>query len=300
MTDVVELSPAEQAANMVGPGQENVLDEFLKELEQRDTQATPPAAEETPATEDKPELLAGKFKSQADLEKAYKELERKLGQRSTDKESLQVDPAPEPLTREQAVGHYGESIVAAAEEAGIDLGAYDQAVKAGNDTTELREKLAAQTGIPAQLIERYEAAFRPQANPPETPDRSTEGLSDADVSELKALVGGDQEFQRLSQWATSNLSKDELADYNEAVDSGNKAAVRLALRAMQARATAANPGEPELIGGGNPPAPDVFRSQQEALEAMRKTDGRGRNLYRTDKEYQAWYEKTLARSSFKS
>lgn len=296
MTEIVELTPAEQAAAMVGPGQEDAVSEFLQELEQRDAAEAQPA-EEPPATEERPELLAGKFKTPADLEKAYKELERKLGERATDKGSLPVDPTPEPLTREQAVGHYGESIVAAAEEAGIDLGAWDQTVRTGGDTKELREKLAAQTGIPAQLIEQYEAAFRPQPAQ-QQPDAEAQGLSDADVVEIKALVGGEQEFNRLSQWAAANMSADELADYNAAVDSGNKAAVRLALRAMQARASVTPQGEPELIGGGDPPRADVFQTQQEALEAMRKTDERGRNLYRTDPAYRKWYEKTLARSTF--
>lgn len=297
MNEIAELTPSEQAAAMVGPGQESILGEFLQELEQRDAAEAPPA-EGVPAAEEQPELLAGKFKTPADLEKAYKELERKLGQRATAEQSSIPEPTPEPLSREQAVGVYGESIVAAADEAGIDLGAWDQTVRAGGDTKELRDKLAAKTGIPAQLIEQYEAAFRPQANPPQTPDRSTEGLSDADVVELKGLVGGDQEFDRLSQWAKTNLSQDELADYNAVVDSGNKAAVRLALRAMQARASVKPQGEPELIGGGAPPRADVFKTQDEALEAMRKTDAKGRNLYRNDPDYRKWYEKALARSTF--
>lgn len=289
---------------MVGPGNDDAVAQFLEELEQQDASiADAEQQQDEPAAEDPGEqLLAGKFKSAADLERAYKELERKLGQRadSAVKDSLTPDPAPEPLTREQAVGHYGESIVAAAEEAGIDLNAWDQTVKAGGDTKEMREKLAAQTGIPTQLIEQYEAAFRPQANPPASPDSS--GLTDADVSELKALVGGEQEFQRLSQWAVANMAAEELADYNAAVDSGNKAAVRLALRAMQARSTtSATPaGEPELISGGRPARVEVFASQQEALEAMRKENGQGKRLYNTDPKYKAWFEKTLARSTFPS
>ena len=297
MPDVVELTPAERAAAMVGPGQEDAVSEFLQELEQRDAAEAAPAAEAEAPADGEPELLAGKFKSPADLEKAYKELERKLGQRQ--QQQSEPEPAPEPLTREQAVGHYGESIVAAAEEAGIDLGAWDQAVKAGKDTTEQRQKLAEQTGIPAQLIEQYEAAFRPKAAESAASDSQAAGLTDADVSELKQLVGGDQEFTRLSQWAAANMGADELADYNAAVDSGNKAAVRLALRAMQARAAAGQQsGEPELVGGGTAPRASAFKTQEEALEAMRKTDGKGRNLYRNDPEYRQWYEKTMARSTF--
>lgn len=293
-TSPEERTPAQIAAGMVGPNQQAALDEFLADLEQRnaaESQAAPAQAQ--PDSEEKSQLLAGKFKSAEELERAYSELERKLGQREQQRE----EPRPEPLTREQAVGHYGESIVAAAEEAGIDLSAWDRAVKAGSDTKELREKLAAQTGIPAQLIERYEAGFRPQALPPAATEG--QGFTDAQASELMAVVGGEQEFQRLSQWAQANMSRDELADYNAAVDSGNAVAVRLALRAIQARSTVAAPrGEPELIGGGGAAQEMVFRTQQEALEAMRATDTKGRNKYRHDPQYRKQYEAALARSNF--
>lgn len=289
----------EQLQSMVAPGQEGVLDQFLNELEQQD--AAIADAEQQPADAE-PQLLAGKFKTTEDLEKSYLELQKKLGQRATEPAAEPAaEPEAAPLTREQAVGHYGESIVAAAEEAGIDLGAWDKAVKAGKDTTEQRQKLAEQTGIPAQLIEQYEAAFRPRGNDPVLPDSSTTtnaGLTDSDVSELKQLVGGEQEFQRLSQWAKANMGQDELADYNDAVDSGNKAAVRLALRAMQARSQTNPQGEPELIGGGRAARAEVFNSQEEALAAMRKTDSNGKRLYNTDSKYKAWFEQTLARSNY--
>lgn len=293
MTSTPTTEPTFDARSMVAPGQEAALDEFFAELDQQNSAIE--AAEQEAAPE--PTLLAGKFRSAEELERGYKELERKLGTKAEAAEPAEV--APEPLTREQASERYGEFIASAAEEEGLDLSAWDAMVRKGEDTADLREKLAARTNIPVQLIEQYEAAFRPQSNPPAQPDSSAAGLSDADVSELKALVGGDQEFGRLSQWAAANMGADELADYNAAVDSGNKAAVRLALRSMQARATAVQQqGEPELIGGGRPAQVDVFANQQEALAAYRKTDSKGRRLYDSDQKYRAWYEKALARSSF--
>jgi hypothetical protein len=278
---------------MVAPGQEAVLDEFFAELDQQNA-AIQAAEQDAPAPE--PALLAGKFKSAEELERGYKELERKLGAKAEAPEPAEA--APEPLTREQASERYGEFIASAAEEEGLDLSAWDAAVRKGEDTADLREKLAARTNIPVQLIEQYEAAFRPQAQPADT-GAAQQGFSDADVSELKTLVGGEQEFARLSQWAATNMGADELADYNAAVDSGNKAAVRLALRAMQARATTVQQqGEPELIGGGRPAQVDVFATQQEALAAYRKTDSKGKRLYDSDQKYRAWYEKTLARSNY--
>lgn len=287
MTATPTTEPAFDARNMVAPGQEGALGDFLNEIEQRDAEAAPPQEEE-------PKLLAGKFKSAEDLEKAYLEAQKLIGKR----QPQQADPEPQaPPTREQQIEGYGEFIVTAAEEEGLDLAAWEAAVRKGEDTKEQREKLAAKTNIPAQLIEQYEAAFRPQQQQ-ESSEPTSQGLSDTDVTELKELVGGNQEFARLSKWAAANLSADELADYNTAVDSGNKVAVRLALRAMQARSAVGEPGEPELIGGGRPAGSDVFKSQQEAIEAMRKTDNRGRNLYREDAKYREWFEKTLARSNF--
>lgn len=281
---------------MVGPGQQDVFDQFLEEIEQQ--QAEINAAEQS-QEEDEPEqkLLAGKFKNAEELEKAYLEAQKLISSRGQ-KASEPEPETPAPLSREQAVDHYGEFIANAADEGGIDLGAWDAAVRQGQDTKELRDKLSAKTGIPVQLIEQYEQSYRPQSEP--APEPSENGaLSDTDVAELKALVGGDDQFQKLSQWAAANLSADELSDYNAAVDSGNKPAVRLALRAMQARAaTAGDGGEPELIGGGKPAAAETFESQQQAIEAMRKTNSKGQRLYNVDPKYKAWYEKTLARSTF--
>jgi hypothetical protein len=293
-------TPTEQAdlRSMVAPGQEGIFDEFLAELEQQDAaiaQAEGQQSTSEPRQEEQPRLLAGKFKTQEELERGYLEAQKLLSSRG--QKPAEPEPSPAPLSRDQAVEHYGDSIVTAAEEAGIDLGAWDQAVRRGDDTGELRQKLSQQTGIPAQLIEQYEAAFRPQGNSPAAKEGSTQGLSDADVAELKGFVGGEEEFQRLSQWAVANLDAGELADYNSAVDSGNKAAIKFALRAMQARAGKPQ-GEPELIGGGRAPKQDVFETQEQALEAMRKTNSNGKRLYNVDPKYKDWFEKTLARSNF--
>lgn len=286
---------------MVGPGQQDVFDEFLAEIAEQDQQidATERTAiDDDDATDDdgQPKLLAGKFRSAEELEKAYLEAQKLIGQRGQQRSEEQAPAEPAPLSREQAIEHYGDSIVTAAEEAGIDLGAWDQAVRRGDDTAELRQKLSQQTGIPAQLIEQYEAAYRPQ---PKTADGGTQGLTDADVVEIKAAVGGEQEFARLSQWAATNLQPAELSAYNQAVDAGNRQAVQAFLWGMQARANGgATTREPELIGGGRPPQAARFETQEQALEAMRKTNDNGKRLYNVDPKYRAWYEKTLARSTF--
>lgn len=275
---------------LVGPGQQDVLDQFLEEVEQQHADIA--AAEQgQPQEQDAEQLLAGKFKSTEELEKAYLEAQKLISSRGKQAEEA---AAPAPLTKEEATQHYGEFIANAAAEEGLDLGAWDSKVRNGEDTAELRQKLSAKTGIPVQLIEQYEQAYRPQP----AGDSPAAGLSEADVSELKGMVGGDAAFAQLSEWAAANLTAEELADYNAAIDSGNKAAARFAIKQLHVRASSkADPGEPELLGGGKPTTTEVFESDQQAIEAMRKTNSKGQRLYNVDPKYRAWYEKTLQRSN---
>jgi hypothetical protein len=172
-----------------------------------------------------------------------------------------------------------------------------QTVYAGEDVSSYVDALVEKGGLPREVVDTYLQGVKPAKAVSES---STTSLTDTDVSELKALVGGDEQFQQLSQWAVSNLSAEDLADYNAAVDSGNKAVARFAIKQLQARATAQGQrqtGEPELIGGGKAVSTDVFETDQQAIEAMRKTNSKGERLYNVDPKYRAWYEKTLARSN---
>lgn len=295
---------ADQLQAMVGPGQGDVFDQFMEDLSQQDAQIA--AAEglqgqqSEPAEEEPGEqLLAGKFKSPAELEKAYKELESKLGQRAQQPEPEDEQPptlTPDQYTPELGKQLYGDTVATAIEAAEINPLEMAEKVYAGQDVSSYVDALVEKGGLPREVVETYLQGVAP-AKASSPADGST-GFTEADVSELKAMVGGDEQFQQLSQWAVANLDPQELADYNAAVDSGNKAAARFALRQLQVRATAVQGGEPKLISGGAPATTNVFKSQQEAIEAMRKTNSKGKRLYNVDPKYRAWYEKTLARSTF--
>ena len=93
----------EELQALVGPGQQDVFDQFLEEIEQQ--QADIDAAEQQ---QEEPEnkLLAGKFKSTEDLEKAYLEAQKLISQRG---QKAAEPEAPTPLSREQAAEHYGDA-----------------------------------------------------------------------------------------------------------------------------------------------------------------------------------------------
>jgi predicted transcriptional regulator len=270
MTTTPQLTTPEGIEGMVAPGQENILEEFVKEQETQE-----------------PELLLGKFRSQDDLAKAYQELEKKLGQ-----PKQEADPEPSPAegySPEQAVGIYGEGPVEALKEKGIDMADVMFKADQGQDISEHYDTLAETFGVTRQVVENYVSKAQGSA-PAEAP-----GLTESDAAELKAMVGGDAAFSKLSQWAASNLEQGELAKYNAVVDSGNKDAIEWALKALQARVAAPDSVvEPKLYGGGEAAAETKFESQQQVLDAMNKRNSRGQRMYDVDEAYRDKVQKLLA------
>ena len=286
-------TPTPELQDMLAPGQEDMIDGFLEELQQEQAQLNEPQQQDE-------QLLAGKFKSTEELEKAYLEAQKLIsqrGQKVPEPEASEPELTPEQYTPELGKQLYGDTVATAIEAAEINPLEMAQKVYAGEDVSNYVDALVEKGGLPRSVVETYLQGVAPvKANPPVTPDSSAQGLTEADVAELKALVGGEQQFQQLSQWAVANLDPQELADYNAAVDSGNKAAARFALKQLQVRATSGSQ-EPKLIGGGSAIKADVFETDQQAVEARSKRDKNGKFLYEADPKYRQWYDKTLARSN---
>lgn len=271
MTTTPQLTTPEGIEGMVAPGQETLLEEFVQEQQQQQ----------------EPELLLGKFRSQDDLAKAYQELEKKLGQ-----PKQEADPEPSPAegySADQAVGIYGEGPVAALKEKGVDMAAVMFKADQGQDISEHYDTLAETFGVTRQVVENYVSKAQALA-PAEAP-----GLTDSDAAELKGMVGGDAAFDKLSQWAASNLEQGELAKYNAVVDSGNKDAIEWALKALQARVAAPDAVvEPKLYGGGEVASETKFESQQQVLDAMNKRNSRGQRMYDVDEAYRDKVQRLLS------
>ena len=271
MTTTPQLTTPEGIEGMVAPGQEALLEEFVQEQQQQQ----------------EPELLLGKFKSQDDLAKAYQALEKKLGQ-----PKQEADPEPSPAegySADQAVGIYGEGPVEALKERGIDMAEVMFKADQGQDISEHYDTLAETFGVTRQVVENYVSKAQGAA-PAEAP-----GLTESDAAELKNMVGGDAAFNKLSQWAASNLEQGELAKYNAVVDSGNRDAIEWALKALQARVAAPDAVvEPKLYGGGEAPAVTQFQSQQQVLDAMNKRNSRGQRMYDVDEAYRDKVQRLLA------
>lgn len=223
---------------------------------------------------------AGKFKSAEDLEKAYLELQKKLGQKEDNEEA------------ESGEESEAESTEDAAEETPDELATEkDTILKASEEYYSNNNELKPETlqklkELPSdKLIEAY---IELQKN---SPTVAAKPLSDADAQEIVKAVGGQDSYSQTLAWAAENLSPAEVAAYDNVVNSGNKDAIFFAVQALNQRYKDAVGFEGQTISGkAVKNTVKGFRSQAELARAI--SDPR----YRNDPAYRLDIETKLAAS----
>jgi len=219
--------------------------------------------------------LAGKYKDAQELEKAYIELEKKLGSRNEEEtQEPEVKDQQEPSEYSTQI----EAISRAAEE-------FNSKGELSADTLAEFEKMSSK-----ELIQAY---FEYEQNLPAIDAPQTAELTQADVNTIQNSVGGEAAYQQLVGWAAQNFSEAEIQAFDNVVDSGNVAAINLALAGLQARYTDANGYEGKMIQGKAAAPADTFKSQAEVVRAM--SDAR----YDRDPAYRDEIMQKLARSDLK-
>ena len=212
-------------------------------------------------------LLAGKYKSAEELENAYLSLQKKLGQQETDEE--------------------GEEGYTEEEESDEEVSANAPAISLINEASE--EYYANGNQLSEETIERFgemsskdlvDAYIEMQANNPQ-PQQSVE-MSDAQVNSVMNAAGGEKNYDRVVEWAASNLNERQIDAFDSVVDSGNPAAIGIAFQGLQSAYQEANGYEGRMLQGKSPSsAGETYRSQAELVAAM------GDPRYDTDPAYRA-------------
>jgi len=218
------------------------------------------------------ELLAGKYKSAQDLEQAYLELQKKLGSQDSNEEEVESELEDEPET-DETVDFIGE----------LD----SEFTENGQFSEETMEKLASMDS--KDLVDAY---FRYRDTLDESPVAQVKELSDSEVNEVYNSVGGQEQYQQLTQWAADNLDQQSIDAFDSLVDTGNTAAINLALRGLMSAYQDSVGYEGEMIQGKAAQSTTGFRSQAEMVRAM--TDSR----YERDPAYRMEILEKLAQSDF--
>ena len=242
------------------------------------------------------ELLAGKYKSVQDLEKAYKELQSKLSRGESvapesedDGSADEGEAEPEDEEDGEPVGDareiYGDLIGGKLEEAQINF--QDMNVR-WQQTGTLEpgdyEQLA-EAGFNRDMVDAYLSGLQYKA----TQDTA---LSVKEVASIKQSLGGEAEYNKMIEWAAANLSADEVEGFNQIINTQPMASVKMAITGLHARYSAVEGREPKLIGGRAPKgSTDKFESTAQLVAAM--SDPK----YSTDPAYQRKVQEKLSRSS---
>ena len=223
---------------------------------------------------------AGKFKSAEDLEKAYLELQKKLGNKETDDssptdETESDDSAPDDGEEEQSpVSKRVDFLKEASDE------------YYSNDNELKPETIQKLKEMPSEeLIEAY---LELQKN---NPVAKAQPLSDDAAKTIVDSVGGQDAYNDTLAWAADNLKPEEVAAYDNVVNSGNKDAIFFAVQALNQRYKDSVGFEGQQISGKAPKSTvKGFRSNAELANAI--SDPR----YRNDPAYRYDIEQKLAAS----
>jgi hypothetical protein len=219
---------------------------------------------------------AGKFKSAEDLEKAYLELQKKLGQKDPDDvtEEDSTEETTEEATEEQEVTEETQAILDASQEY------FTNNNQLTPETVERLKQLPSE-----KLVEAY---LELQKNAPPTVGQP---LSDVDAQSIVQSVGGQESYTETLAWAADNLKPEEVAAYDNVVNSGNKDAIFFAVQALNQRYKDAVGFEGKTVSGKSVKnSVKGFKSQAELARAI--SDPR----YRTDPGYRLDIEDKLEAS----
>ena len=214
------------------------------------------------------QMLAGKYKDAQELEKAYIELQKKMGEGQPQAEEPQQEEATDDETSgyledgsvdyETVSEDYGENLSSIFQDNGIDpyeMGNfYDENGGLADEHYAQLEK----AGFNREVVDQ----FLGQQN--EAVD-----LSQDQVNTIKESDGGEETYQEMISWAANNLSEDYIQGFDSLVESGNGPAIQMAVAGLQ-QLFEANMGKDGTMLQGKAPTQggSVFRSQAELVQAM--------------------------------
>ena len=219
---------------------------------------------------DQEQLLAGKYKSSEELEKAYIELQKKLGdskeQEETEKASAEKETEDKPQLSE------GATLITDASKEYFDNGN-----KLSPETLAKFSSLSSQDLIKAYMEVQSNPEFQQQqAAPPAE-------ITTSQINQIKNSAGGEKAYANIVNWAKTNLPQDQINAFDEVVNTGSVQAIQLAVSGLKAEYDNANGVEGRMVTGKNAPNNgDVFRSQAELVRARNDARYDSDPAYRQD------------------
>ena len=188
---------------------------------------------------DQETMLAGKYKNAEELEAAYIELQKKLGEDQDEYDEEQVYEDEDEIA---------ESL--------FDR-LWEQSQNDEFDEGTLQELSESD---PAELAKMY-LDYRNNS--------SNTSLSNEEAEALKGSVGGEEQYAQLMQWANENMNDQEIDMFDSVIESGDANAAYFAIQALSFKYDDSVGVEGKLVQGKAPTETTRgFKSQAEVVAAM--------------------------------
>ena len=157
----------------------------------------------------RPEWLPEKFKDAEQMAEAYAQLEKKLGSGDTEEtteeyEETQPSPNADATEVEQVLDNVG-----------IDFDVLQQEYNELGTLSDDAYEALADKGFPREMVETW--------------IRGQEASNAEYQNSIYETVGGEESYSQMISWAADNLSPQEIAAYDKAVESGDVDIVKLAV-----------------------------------------------------------------------
>ena len=241
-------------------------------------------------------MLAGKYKSAEDLEAAYLELQKKLGDAPATEEA-EPETEYQFYTDDGGVNYdtanevYGEQLGNLFKSNEIDPFEMAKHFEENNGTLtdDMYSKLES-TGLSKEIIDNYLEGVK--GNLGMSQENASPVLSESEIKDLKNIAGGERGYEQLMDWAGNNLTAQDAKNYDDVLATGNKAAISFAVKALMGQYEDAN-GRDSNIVTGKQSSTENYRSMAEVVRDMNKPE------YQTDEAFRDDVIRKLAQSNIK-
>lgn len=251
--------------------------------------------EEQGSSSSEQQLLAGKYQTEEELQKGLAELVRQQGgdlesvYKKLESGELSLDQGGQEDTSSEQEEETGQ-----AEEEGSE-----ETESSNNDSEEEEDQTARQREEAKKFLDQFGLdfdAFEQEVSengelseegynkllevfPKNVVDTYIEGqkaLAENIVSEIHNEAGGEEAYQEMINWASENLSQEEIDYFNKAIRSGDKVQSKYAVRALSAQYQQATGGQSSeqdslsLVSGDSSSRSGVsgYQSKQEMVRDM--------------------------------
>lgn len=226
------------------------------------------------AQAERPSWLPEKFKSPEEMAKSYSDLEKRLGganqQQQQEESPVDQQQKDQPIAPDQEDNQFAQQW----ENQFSDFS--KEYAEKGQLSDDSFKKLK-EMGYPKQVVNAY--------------IEGQKALAERGTQSLMTDIGGQDGFKEMHDWATQNLTQDEIDSYNSILDTGDQRQASFAVKGMYARYKSASGNKPKLVSGSQTRgSTQAFRSIAEMTRAM--SDPR----YKSDPAFRKDVERRLENS----